>query len=881
MATPLLTTRLLIPPLRARLVARPRLAHRLEEGLRSGCRLTLISAPPGSGKTTLLGEWASSSPRPVAWLSLDESDNDPVQFVRYLVAALQQVDRCIGQTVLEAVGATLAPSVRELLTLLINDLAEGARDLTLVLDDYHLVGTASVHEALRFLVDHQPPHLHVVIGTRQDPPLPLEQLRARGQVTEIRDRDLRFTAAETAAFLDRTMGLHLAGEAVAALDARTEGWIAGLQLAALTLQEAEADAETFIATFAGDDRYVTDYLVAEVVRRQPDPVRRFLHQTAILDRLTASLCDAVTGQADGQALLEQLDRANLFLIPLDHRREWYRYHRLFAEALRARLDQEERRRLHQRAAGWYKTNGLPALAIQHALASGDLDGAERLIRQAAESTLHQGGIATVIGWLKALPEAHVRADGKLATWAGWALAMNGEMGEANAYAQAAEECLRRAKAPAAEWGELQLLRGVLALGRRDYVETTACATAALSALEETALRWRIIALWVLAEAQERTRPISEAVHSLRQARHVGRAAGHQIFAAVIEAGLAAALNHRGLRREAVAVCEEAIVRYIDSAGRVSPGVALVLGRLAALCYEANELEVARGHVERGMALSRHLPPHGPQMVCLGVSASILHARGDSAAALEALRQARQLAIQQTLGDATWLEATEVTIRLQQGDLAFAVRWADAGALSLDDTPHYLRIEQHAAYARLLIAQERTEDARRWLVRLERFAEERELSRWLITLRILLALAAQQSGDLPTARGYLARTLEMAAPEGYVRAFLDEDSQVVGLLPAVRRAAPALVARLLRSAGVIPVRQGPGPEPLIEPLSEREREVLGLIAAGLSNGEIADRLVITTGTVKRHIHHIFGKLGVSSRTQAIVRASALRLLPSKR
>ncbi len=732
MGIPLLTTKLYIPPPRPNLVPRPRLTERLNAGLH--CKLTLVSAPAGFGKTTLLSEWVHSRVRsreyevrdgsvhktlPIpysilptlrfAWLSLDEGDNDLIRFLTYLIAALQTVDAGIGKDVLDVLQSPQLPPLESLLTLLINDLAGNHKGCpyVLVFDDYHVIHAPAVHEALGFLLDHQPPNLHLVIASRMT--LPLARLRARGQVTEIQESDLRFTAEEAAAFLNQTMGLSLSPEVVEALESRTEGWIAGLQLAALALQKDPGEAAAFIATFTGDNRYITDYLVAEVLQRQPEATRDFLRQTAMLDRLTGPLCDAVTGGEDSQTVLEQLEEANLFLIPLDHRRDWYRYHHLFAEFLRATLDQEEQLLLlHHRATRWYETHGLTSQAIQHALAhgsmSGDWENAKRLIRLAAEATTFSGSVLTVRGWLDSLPDECVRADGELATYKGWVLALTGDMPLAEEYAAAADTRLRRAAAPAVNLGKLLALRSFIAVfGRQDYEKAIELAAGALEALAEDQPHWRIIALWAMAESQERTSNITEAIATLREAQRTGRAHDNQAFAATVELFLATGLHMHGQRREAVAVCEEVIERYTDELGRVSPVTGPIFSRLGTLCYEANQLELARKHLNRGLALSEQLGLKGSIMLSRAFAAPTLCAQGETGAALEALQAAYQLAVQTGLADADWFLACEANIRLQQGDLPFTLRWAEAAGLSPGDAPQYLRIEQHLVYARLLLA----------------------------------------------------------------------------------------------------------------------------------------------------------------------------------
>jgi LuxR family maltose regulon positive regulatory protein len=913
MSTLLLTTKLYIPPSRPNLVPRPRLLQQLDEGLRLGHQLTLVSAPAGFGKTTLVAEWICSLLCEVVWLSVDKEDNDPKRFFTYLIAALQQIDRGIGHAAQALLNAPQQPPAQSIVTLLLNDLTAGSEAFVLVLDDYHLIQVPEIHNAIAFLLDHQPAAMHLVLVTRQDPSLPLARLRARGRISEIREHDLRFTPEEGSAFLRQTMGLSLTSEAVKALEARTEGWITGLQLAALALQKdpSSAYAESFVAGFTGDDHYVMDYLIAEVLQRQPPAMREFLRQTAILDRLTAPLCDAVVKIKDwnlksgrqstgglrslvsrpqSQAFLEYLDQANLFIVPLDNRRQWYRYHRLFAEFLRTTLDREDEKLLHRRAARWYEEEGLMSRAIQHALAyaslSEDWNDAERLIRLSAEETVQKGELLMLGHWLDALPDASVRGDGALATYRAWVLALNGELSRAAEYAQAAETCLDRAKASAAERGKLLTLHSFIAVfGSQDYKAALDLAAEALQLLEENQVYWRVMALWVVAESQERTRNVTEAIATLREARRTGRLLNGQLFFAPAELFLATTLQLHGQRREAVDVCQEAIEWYTDESGRTSPVAGMIFSRLGMLHHEANQLELAWECLERGIVLSEQLAMGSPIMYSLSFAAPTLYALGQPDEALEALQKAYQHGSQSGLADADWCLAVEANIRLSQGDLPAVQRWAVAAGISLEEEPQYLRMDQYLVYARLLLYQGQALEVQTWLDRLEHFAQERGLIRWLITIHILQALAAEKARDRRTAHDYLAQAVQIAAPEDYFRAFLDEDSQVLALLPHVRHVAPQFVHQLLHYAAPAeppeptPKIAAPRPvaQPLIEPLSERELEVLGLIAAGLSNREIAGRLFIAHGTVKRHINNIYGKLQVHRRTEAVARARELGLL----
>ena len=875
-----LNTKLHLPLIRPNLVHRPRLDRILDEGL-PGRYLTLVSAPAGCGKTTLIAGWVARCDQQTAWLSLDEGDNDPIRFLTYLIAALQQVDERIGQTAQQLLNSPQMPPVQSLLTLLINDIASGTR-LILVLDDYHVISSDAVHQIVQFWLENCPAFAHLVLITREDPPLPLPRLRVRGQMTELRERDLRFTLEEAAAFLNQTTGLSLQPEAVAALEHRTEGWIAGLQLAALALQQNPKDADAFIAAFTGDDRYIMDYLMVEVLDQQSQEVRDFLRQTSILDRLSAPLCDAVTDRQDSQALLEQLESANLFVIPLDHRREWYRYHNVFAEFLRATLTSQEREALNHRAAIWHETHGFIVQAVRHAvdygLATGNWRDVERLIRHGADELLLSGNVLTVSRWLDALPDAHIWRDGELATYKGWVLTMSGDTARGEEYAKTAESRLRESRAPEAAIGKVLALRAFIAgFAREDYEGAIGFATGALQLLDESQVRWRIAALLAMAESQERTRHIGEAIVTFREARQAGLTLDSQFFVAMVEMSLALALNNSGRRQEAISLCEAAIERYTDRTGRVSAWAALLYSRLGLLYYESNQLERSREYHDRALLFKEQ--PFGDNysllIRALGVATSC--ARGESDAALDTLQKAYHFAAQIGLFDPEWFLALEANIRLKQGDLAFARDWAKNSGMSPDDEPEYLRIDAHLVYARLLMAQARLSDARRWLARLDEFAQQRGLVRALLTIHILQALVADRSGDSAVVLDRLTRALQAAAPQDYYRAFLDEDPRVMALIQDVRHVAPAFVAQLLEYAGATEAPKTDRPQPLVEPLSEREIEVLRLIAAGFSNQEIAQKLVIAVGTVKRHINHIYGKLGVSSRTQALAKARELKIL----
>jgi LuxR family maltose regulon positive regulatory protein len=878
----ILSTRLYQPPPRSALVQRSPLLDRLTAGLENGHSLTLVSAPAGFGKTTLISAWLTVHNQRAAWLTLDEADNDLGGFLSYLVAAFQRVDGEIGEGLKQALTAARPLSVPSLLTLLINDLHRLEDALVLVLDDYHLIRDPAIHEALNFLLERQPASLHIVLITREDPPLALPRLRASGRVTEIRGSDLRFGFEEAAQFFNGTMALDLPAESIRALETRTEGWVAGMQLAALALRQDPARAEEFIASFAGDDRYIMDYLVNEVLARQPESLRRFLEGTAALDELSADLCGAVTGLPDPGAILDELYAANLFLIPLDNRRVWYRYHRLFAEFLRMGLSREATIDQHRRAAAWYQGAEMPVQGIRHALSAAGLDGdykqARTLVEEAAEPTLLSGRMKTVRGWLDALPAETVNASPGLAVLGAWTLLLTSAPTAAGAALTQAESLFEGRDHAGRDWAQLLILKGLITmLVDQDYEAAAGLVEEALTHFEGWASPWRVMAQWVLGECVERTRPISGAISLFRAAVDAGHSLGN-FFTSTAENALAAALNTNGALGEAISACEQALDRYRTPRGEYQPGASPLLSRLGSLHHEANRLEEAIRCHEDALRLAETYDLGPYAAILRGFAAPTWYAVGRETAALEALRDGYRVAAETGLSEPGWFRAKEARLRLIGGDAAHASRWAEAFGKGGFPLPDYLHIEESLHYARTLLALDRLDGLGEYLESLETFIKKRELFRWAITARLISALHADRRGDLSGAAESCAEALRLAAGEGYIRAFLDEDVRIITLVERDRGASPAFARRVLDAAG-IPAggRSAPLPGGMIEPLSEREIEVLELIAAGRRNQEIADRLTIATGTVKRHINNIYGKLAVSNRVEAIARARELRVI----
>ncbi len=606
MTLALLTTKLHIPSPRPELVPRPDLVERLESGLRR--KLTLISAPAGFGKTTLLSECAAQCGQPVAWLSLDEEDNDATRFWTYLIAALQTAQADLGQEALQVLQAPQPPPVQSVLTPLLNDLAALSHALVLILDDYHVISNQTIHDGIVFLLEHQPQQLHLVTSTRADPPLPISRLRARGQLTEIRADDLRFTSNEAAAFLNEVMGLDLTLKDVQALETRTEGWIAGLQLAALSMQ-GRKDKQAFVAAFTGSHHYVLEYLTEEVVYRQPKAVQQFLLQTSILERLSGPLCDRVSGRDDSATMLERLRRDNLFVVPLDDEHHWYRYHHLFADLLnnlqRKKSSPEHIAELHRRASKWYEQNGTPRDAIKHSLQAQDFERAATLIEQEIKSTLSRGSVTTLVRWAEALPEEIVRTQPRLRMYQGWAMFLNAQGLLAQETLQDAKEivqALRPSGEKDALRGELAAMLATIAAVRQEMPQAIEEAREALTYLPEDDLTSRARANRALGVAYGSIGDTNKAIQKYSQAKALALAAENHFLAAEIISQLASAHVHQGRLRRAAQSYQE-IIDLVDPVSQFPPAGMGYIG-LADILLEWNDLDAVEDYVDRGIALCR-------------------------------------------------------------------------------------------------------------------------------------------------------------------------------------------------------------------------------------------------------------------------------------
>ena len=903
----LLATKLHVPRPQPGFVPRPRLVETLGEGLARG--RMLVCAPAGFGKTALLAEWARGDGHPVAWLGLDGGDSDPARFWRHAVAALDRARPGLAGRV----GPPPPGSLAGLVTALINELAAdpGPDEVLLVLDDYHLVDSGPVHESVAFLLENLPPGLRVVVSSRADPPLPLARLRARGQLAELRAADLRFTAEEAAGLLGETAGPGLPAAAAETLTARTEGWAAGLQLAALSLR-GHADPAGFLAAFSGSHRFVLDYLADEVLDRQTSEVRAFLLETSVLERLSAELCDAVTGRAGSQAMLAGIERAGLFLVPLDEVRGWWRYHHLFADLLRARLQAEQPGRvqgLHRAAAAWCEEHDLADDAVRHALAAGDAAWAARLVERHVETLLGRSEGATLRRWLSALPAESVRDRPRLCLAQAYAAAQgfqlealealldDAERGFAVSGGEPYEDPAGRpvsvlANVPAG----IAFLRASLARLRGDAALAARYNRQALAQLGEDEWLLRSFVRWNEAVADWLDGRLGPAERGLAEVLAERRAVG-ALFAGFLPMrvwyDLGEVQRAQGHLDAALATYRQALDTFGESSQTALTGPAHV--GLAQVLYERNELTAALDHATRGVTLCRQLAFTPALATGLAVVARIRHAQGDAAGALAAMGEAGQAGLSpQVITLFNPVPSQRARLLLAQGDVHAAARWTTAAGLGPDDGPDYPREPAYLVLARVLLAQHDPGPACTLLQRLLDAAASQDRAGSVIEIQALRALALAARGDHAGALGALTEALTLARRHGYIRVFADEGAPMRALLTqlaaarpgqqhAARRIDPRYLAALLRAcgpAGAVPprIRAAAAPPGLIEPLTGRELEVLRLLAAGKSNQRIAHDLVVALDTVKKHVTHVLGKLGAANRTEAVARARDLGLTP---
>jgi len=855
-------------------------------------KLILISAPAGFGKTTLVSEWVSGcecmQPKlPAAWLSLDEEDSDPTRFMAYFVAALQTLvlseaggiaDRqsatSIGSEVLRALQSPQTALSESILTALLNDIATIRDHFVLVLDDYHVLDAKPVDKALNFLLEHLPPQMHLVITTREDPNLPLTRLRARGQLNELRITELRFTPSEAAEFLNQVMGLNLSAEDITALENRTEGWIAGLQLAAISMQGSQ-DAKDFIKSFTGSHRYVLDYLIEEVLEQQSESIQAFMLQTAILERLNGPLCDALTGQDDGQATLEYLEQANLFILPLDNERRWYRYHHLFADLLQKRLHQQQPdgvAELHRRASSWYEENGLEIEAFQHAATANDVERAVRLIEGKGMPLHFRGAMTPVMNWLASLLPAELDARPSLWVTYASALTMVGQpISKVEEILQAAEAALDAASMKSGEQdektrdliGQIASIRAMLAIPQNQVEIIFAQSRRALEFLHPDNLPDRTTATWTLGFANQLQGDRAAAIRAYTETISISQASGN----AMITIAAATCLGQVQEAENQLHLAAESYRRVLHLAGDPPlPSACEAYLGLARIYYQWNDLDAAQQHAQLSLRLARQIETVATPASCEVFLARLKLAEGDVANAITLLNQAEQFVRQHDFAQRiAELAAVQVLTLLRQGNVSGAARLAEV---------HELPISQ----ARVHLARGDPSSA---LALLEPWRQQMEVKGWAderLKVMVLQALALHAQGDKKQAVQVLAEALALAEPGGFIRIFVDEGPPMAALLQEIARQGGAsnYVQKLLEAFGKAEIKT-PVAQLLIEPLTERELEVLRLLRTYLTGPEIARQLTVSLNTLRTHTKNIYSKLGVNDRQAAVRRAEELDLL----
>ncbi len=866
----LLSSKIQPPPARPKLIRRDTLIKRLNSGLLKNQgftrKLTLIAASAGAGKTSLAADWLRSREPPFAWLSLDALDNDLHRFLTYLFGTLQAVDPSLGTTSQGMLKNPQAPPPDQLLPPLFGDISTQGKPLVLALDDLHVVYAPPIHDVLNFLFEYQPQNLHLVLITREDPPIPLARMRAKSHLLEIRQDDLRFSTEEGTKFLLEKMGLQLSPPEIRALVAKTEGWAVGLQLAALAMQ-ASPDLPEFIKTFTGSHRFVLDYLIDEVLEGQPETIQDFCLQTAILDQLTAPLCQAVTGREDSSEVLRYLDASNLFLNPLDQTRTWFRYHRLFAELLLNRLRLREdfsEPDLHQKASRWLAANDNLEAAVPHALAAKDWEQAAGLINEAGDALLKRGEFSTIIDWCKRLPEKIIHNDPQCCLTYAWPLLLQSQIEPAAALLERAEHI---ATDDPVMLGEVAAARAFLAQILGDGAGLVAHSEKALKLLPAENWNTRSVVAVNLGLAYWHLGRLEAADNALQEALIAGRKTENLYAAATAEVFIARTQAVRGQ----LCAAERQMLMFLDS-GIQAPITALVYLDLATIRYEMNDLATTRKYLEAGREITAHSGNPEFRIAVHLLDARLLKAIGAHDQAHTALQTATGLAASGEVPDRTSdrIRALEIELGLSEPP---AIR----------DIPH--NVDAHPFYRyldlaepRILIRQGQPVAAYKLLRNAHDQAAAAGWEYGVLVINILEALAAPNK---TAALDHITQALTLAEPEGYLRSFVDAGP---GIVPALKSAArqgisPSYVGQLLAAleAPDHQVAASRAAAELVEPLTDRELEVLRLVAAGLTNRAIAGQLIISISTVKSHVHHICGKLGATNRTQAVAQGRELGLI----
>jgi LuxR family transcriptional regulator, maltose regulon positive regulatory protein len=892
----ILPTKLYIPEPRPDQVHRTDLKDRLQTGITR--KLTLISAPAGFGKSTLLADWISQSELPVVWISLDKSDNEPVQFTRYLVEGLRKIEPGIGDGAIELLKSGQRPPIASIFSGLIQEISESGEKLVLVLDDYHWIEAEKVHRLVRTLLDYLPPHIHLVISSRMDPPLPLARLRVNGQLSELRAEDLSFSTEETSVFFNDILNLHLSDGDIASLISRTEGWVAGLQLAALSMHGRD-DLSSFIRSFAGDDRHIVDYLVEEVLNLQPEPVKTFLLQTSILNRLSEPLCNYVIDQQNSQVTLEELDKANLFIIPLDNRRQWYRYHHLFAELLKQKLQQSAGERvndLHTRASQWHEKNGFMDEAISHSLAIGDHQRARRLVGDLVLSGW--GYNQRMSNWLDQLPVDIIQADPRLGFSKGYMLFVKGQYEASEKTLRIVERLFEPQNDQDTSYGngykeelssevieELQgriaVVRSIVATFEDRIPDSIRYSEQALKHLHHSNPTWSVMCLYMLGEAYRLTGDMARSIQYYEDAAIKGKAIDFYYGYLLSSLGLADVKRIQADLPGAFGVFDELFQTAEEKGLSRSPANAFLYLNRGEILADQHKLREAEDSIQQGLKFAKRLNDHGMMGKAYYLLTRVLFIKCDFD---EAEAVIKEVVEQSRISDfplytLDLIEALKVRICLETGKLKDAIQWMKNRQKNPSRSNVLLQEYMQMAYVRIMFAQGNWKKALELLLQMKEAAETSGRVLHGIEFSMIEAMILKKHGETDEALAVLKKAVPLAAPGGFVSIFVEEGPPMAELLEMLvdeHRDIPRdYVKKLILSFRLTKLIKTENE--IVELLSERELEVLQLLAAGLPNKIIADELFVSANTIKTHLRNIFSKLNASSRIQAVKKAKELHLL----
>ena len=891
---PLLATKLFVPLPRPDQVNRSHLIDQLNDGITR--KLTLISAPAGFGKTALLSEWIAQNNLPVAWISLDKSDGDPVQFIHYLIAALQKINPELGKNAIAQLQATRNPAVESILIGLVTETTHLADDLVIVLDDYHAIEEQIIHEMVKKTLDNLPVHAHLLISSRVDPPLPLARLRVSQQLSELRTVNLCFTSEEITTLFNQNMNLQLSDNDISILESRTEGWVAGLQLAAISMQDRE-DISSFIETFAGDDRHVVDYLIEEVLSIQPKPIQQFLLRTSILNRLSAPLCEFLTEAKNSQQILDQLEKANLFIVSLDTRRQWFRYHHLFADLLHQRLHQSENDQvdeLHTKASQWYEENDLKEEAVNHALLANDYSRAAQLIGDYIRNSWEYD--TRMSKWHQLLPEEVIHQDPELSFFNAWMLYENGQYDASEENLDIAESLvdsqLHKIKEGAvsvnvkpSEWsgelyGKVTAVRSIIALFKGNIPDVFTFSEKAIDYLDQSSSSWRLIAIFALAQAYFSREQMDKANQQYQIAASSAEETGNHYIYLIARLGVASVRKFRGQLSRALDIYDE-LLKHTQEAGlSKSPMLGTLYISWGEVLMEQNYVSESVKHIQHGLELAEQVNEVATFGRGYAKLAKALFLKGDISHAEETIEQAEKLGLKVDFPKyiTDTLDELKVRIWLHKGNVKQVGQWLQNQPSIQNETYKNLTRSQLILVSRIWLAQEELANSLEMLKALGKTAGKSEvvlhIEVLLIQARILFS-----EGEHSQAVASVREAVSLAEPGGFISIFVQEGAPVAELLEVLldenTNLPRAFINKILSAFRLTKLIRTE--DEIIERLSERELEVLRLIAAGLPNKTITEELFISMSTVKTHLRNIYSKLNVSSRTQATAKAKELNLL----